>query len=110
MIKIALKHFIYEKCIDMLFGAIYRNFALPHPDIPEEVLSLRQEGWEILEDAVRNKEQLVNGEFLINSLRGIDMYVTGVEYHGYTVDWDNPDVVERINSLRYAVGSEMMGE
>lgn len=28
MIKIALKHFIYEKCIDTLFNAISRNFSV----------------------------------------------------------------------------------
>lgn len=28
MIKIALKHFIYEKCIDTLFNAIFRNFSV----------------------------------------------------------------------------------
>jgi len=28
MIKIALKHFIYEKCIDTIFNAINRNFAV----------------------------------------------------------------------------------
>jgi len=28
MIKIALKHFIYEKCIDTLFNAITRNFSI----------------------------------------------------------------------------------
>lgn len=27
MIKIALKHFIYEKCIDVLFNAIENNFC-----------------------------------------------------------------------------------
>jgi len=29
MIKIALKHFIYEKCISVLFDTINRNFRLP---------------------------------------------------------------------------------
>jgi len=29
MIKIAIKHFIYEKCINVLFGAIKRNFRTP---------------------------------------------------------------------------------
>lgn len=28
MIKIVLKHFIYEKCIDVLFNNIWRNFAI----------------------------------------------------------------------------------
>ena len=26
MIKVAIKHFIYEKCIDVFFNAISRNF------------------------------------------------------------------------------------
>lgn len=29
MIKIALKHFIYEVCIDTLFDSLYKNFVLP---------------------------------------------------------------------------------
>lgn len=29
MIKIFLKHLIYEKCIDILFDSIYRNFTIP---------------------------------------------------------------------------------
>ena len=29
MIKIALKHYIYEKCISILFNAINRNFRKP---------------------------------------------------------------------------------
>ena len=29
MIKIALKHFIYEKCIDVIFNAIINNFKTP---------------------------------------------------------------------------------
>jgi len=29
MIKIALKHFIYEKCISILFDTINRNFRIP---------------------------------------------------------------------------------
>jgi len=30
MIKVALKHFIYEKCIDVLFNAIDKNFMGPY--------------------------------------------------------------------------------
>ena len=30
MIKIALKHWIYEKCIDVFFEAITNNFLLGH--------------------------------------------------------------------------------
>ena len=33
MIKIALKHFIYEKCINVIFNAIKRNFM--NAPIPE---------------------------------------------------------------------------
>ncbi len=29
MIKIALKHFIYEACIDSFFDRLYKNFVLP---------------------------------------------------------------------------------
>ena len=29
MIKIAIKHFIYDKCISVLFNAINRNFHIP---------------------------------------------------------------------------------
>ena len=30
MIKIALKHFIYEKCINVLFDGIVSNFIIPY--------------------------------------------------------------------------------
>ena len=33
MIKIALKHWIYEKCIDVLFEGICRNFAYLRKDV-----------------------------------------------------------------------------
>lgn len=29
MIKLALKHFIYEACIDRIFDGIYNNFIFP---------------------------------------------------------------------------------
>ena len=34
MIKVALKHWIYEKCIDLLFDNITRNFVHPHEFVP----------------------------------------------------------------------------
>ncbi len=38
MIKILLKHLIYDKCIDVLFDGIYRNFLSP-----QELINLRIE-------------------------------------------------------------------
>ncbi len=33
MIKIALKHWIYEACIERLFDAVFKNFFMPVVDI-----------------------------------------------------------------------------
>lgn len=38
MIKVLLKHLIYEKCIDILFDSIFMNFVVPSGETREKWL------------------------------------------------------------------------
>ena len=54
MIKIALKHFIYEHCIDVLFEHIFGNFIPVERDdtgVPYDVLSALDDGRRIIPNA-----------------------------------------------------------
>jgi len=56
MIKIALKHFIYEKCIDILFNAITRNFSIVKKgtkvELPHHFLETFNIGFEQVPDSM----------------------------------------------------------
>lgn len=49
MIKIFLKHLIYEKCIDILFDSIYRNFTIPQKIINRFKIKWTMEPQQIFE-------------------------------------------------------------
>ena len=92
MIKIALKHWIYEKCIDVLFEGICRNFAFLNRNMipmPMWILEVYKDGtflvpntrsFRIFHRAFISHIQHVKDGIYINPI-----YIVDLEYFGHNV-------------------------
>lgn len=91
MVKLVIKHFIYEQCIDMFYGEVYNNFVKPRINSA------------LLNDVLNSFNQLMRNKLIQNYETRIgadgkiivDIKLTSV------VDWiDLSGVIESIKKNR----------
>jgi hypothetical protein len=107
MIKTAIKHFIYDYCIETVFRAIAKNFATISDDnvhalyeyIPTYVMEVYNKANSAMHRFAEGEIEITDGGIFHDLYHELDNYVYQYAMGGPRVDWGSSVVKNLIHSI-----------